>query len=412
MTAINCNCRKQGYCPAMMLSSFYRNLVRGFRLLLVVVSANLAGGCTVLEQTSVPVELVDVVSVSGLTGLRSWADNDADLSGEVLAGFADRFRDYNLANDKKFNILALSGGGQSGAFGAGLLNGWSAEGSRPVFDVVTGISTGAIIAPFAFLGPRYDPMLRTIYTTTTTSDIGKIEVVQGLVAGSGVLNPVGFEKLLSRYVTPELIEEIAKETRKGRMLLIGTTNLEAERGVIWNIGVLAESNYPQKAELLRQIIRASASIPGAFPPVRIQVNHAGETFDELHVDGGVTEQVFLYPANISIASFEDALGHEMDKRVYVVRNAKLASTYKSLKSRTVQIVERSLNTLIKVQGRADVRRIERIAERDGLEFHLAAIPETFSAETREFFDPAYMKPLFSLGFQHGSNPAKWLRSAP
>ncbi len=383
----------------MMHISFRRYLLRTFQVLLVVLFTNLASSCTVLETTPVPVELVDVVSVSGLTGLRSWADNDTDLPAEVLAGFADRFREYNLQNGKTFNVLALSGGGQSGAFGAGLLNGWSDEGTRPLFDVVTGISTGAIIAPFAFLGPRYDPILRTIYTTTTTKDIGKIEVVQGLVAGGGVLNAVGFEDLLSRYVTPQLVEEIARETRKGRMLLIGTTNLEAERGVIWNIGVLAESGYPQKAELLRQIIRASASIPGAFPPVRIKVSHAGDTSDELHVDGGVTEQVFLYPANISITSFERALGHEMDKRVFVVRNAKLASTYKSLKSRTVQIVERSLNTLIKVQGRADVRRIERIAQRDGLEFHLAAIPESFNVESKEFFDPAYMKPLFSpLGF--------------
>lgn len=389
------------------------HLLRMALLLLVMLFAVASlASCQTEDLAPVPDDLVNSVTVSDLTGLRSWADEGSSVTDEILAGYSERFRTYNLANNRAFNILALSGGGQSGAYGAGLLNGWTEHGTRPAFDVVTGISTGAIIAPFAFLGPEYDPVLREIYTQTTTRDIGQIRILQGLAAGEGVLQPTGFEKLLEKYVTPQLVEAIAREAQKGRMLLIGTTNLEAERGVIWNASVLAMSDYPGKVELLRQIIHASASIPGAFPPVRIKVNHGSEQFEELHADGGVTEQVFLYPANISIRTFEEALGYEMDKKVYVIRNTKIEPTYKALQARTVQIVERSFNTLIKTQGRNDVRKIEQIAKRDGIAFHLAAIPSTFNRKTKEFFDPKYMQPLFALGREHGRLQNAWMRTAP
>ncbi len=382
------------------------------RVFLLTGIAMAVAACQSDDVTSVPGELVESVTVSGLAGLRSWADDGANVPDEVLGEYAERFRAYNEDNGRKFNILALSGGGQSGAYGAGLLNGWSEHGSRPVFDVVTGISTGAIIAPFAFLGSKYDLILKEIYTQTTTKDIGRVQLVRGLTGGEGVLQPDGFEKLLEKHVTPSLVAEIAEESQKGRILLIGTTNIEAERGVIWNISVLAMSDYPGKVALLRKIIQASASIPGAFPPVRISVSHDSEDFEELHVDGGVTEQVFLYPANISIRTFEKALGYRMDKRVFVVRNTKIDPSFKPIDARTLQIVERSFNTLIMTQGRADVRKIAGIAKRDDMEFQLAAIPSDFSHPTKEFFDPAFMQPLFAIGFSHGRQQDAWMREAP
>jgi len=387
-------------------------LKQAFTRLILLVFLTALSACMSPDNPAVPPDLLDEVSVGRLEGLRSWGDGRSELPEERMSEQAQLVRQTQLETGREFNVLALSGGGQSGAYGAGLLNGWTQNGSRPVFDVVTGISTGAIIAPFAFLGSKYDPVLKTIYTTTTSADIGRMQVLAGLVRGTGLMQPVGFEKLLADYVTPELMEEIAIEARKGRFLLIGTTNLEAERSMIWNIGVLANSNYPRKLELMRDIIQASASIPGVFPPVRITVNHGDQQFDELHVDGGVTEQVFLYPPSVSIKDFEKALGYELDKRVYVVRNAKLDSTYEELKSNTVKIVERSLNTLIKMQGRSDVKQIENIAKRDGFQFRLSAIPESFDVASKEFFDPNYMRPLFALGFENGADQSSWMRTAP
>ena len=367
----------------------------------------LATACTGVKHDPVPETLLGSVQVEGLHNLRNWADEFSGDSEALTRYYAEAVRDHIEGNGRKLDILTLSGGGQNGAYGAGLLNGWTASGRRPQFEIVTGISTGAIIAPFAFLGSSYDPMLKEIYTTTRTQDIGKVNL-----AGAGLLNVSGFENLLKKYVTPQLLEAIAAESRKGRMLLVGTTNLEAERGVIWNLSALSLSDYPGKAELFRKIIQASASIPGAFPPVQIAVNHGDQQFEELHVDGGVTEQVFLYPPNVTIRQLEKALGFDLEKRVFVVRNTKLNASYKPLEAGTVQIVERSLNTLIRNQGRADVQRIYDIAERDGIAFQRTSIPNAFNRKSKGFFDPQYMQPLFELGYKAGANPDGWERSRP
>ncbi len=371
-------------------------------LLLVLVAA-----CTAVKHDPVPEALLGSVRVAGLENLRTWADEFSGDSDLLTRQYAEAIRKHVETNGRKLDFLTLSGGGQSGAYGAGLLNGWTASGRRPQFEIVTGVSTGAIIAPFAFLGSEYDPVLKEIYTTTRTQDIGTVNL-----AGAGLLNVSGFESLLKKYVTPQLLAEIARESSTGRILLVGTTNLEAERGVIWNLSALAQSDYPGKADLFRKIIQASASIPGAFPPVSIAVDHGGQQFEELHVDGGVTEQVFIYPPNVTIRKLERALGYALKKRVFVVRNTKLDASYKPLKAATVKIVERSLNTLIRNQGLSDVRRIYDIAERDGIAFHRTSIPGTFNGKSKGFFDPEYMQPLFDLGYRDGLDPAVWERSRP
>ena len=372
-------------------------------LLLVLVTA-----CNAVKHESVPEALLGSVTVEGVGNLRNWADEFSGNGEALTQTYAEALRAHLDANGRQFDILTLSGGGQSGAYGAGLLNGWTASGQRPEFEIVTGVSTGAIIAPFAFLGSRYDPVLKEIYTTTRTRDIGRVN----LASGGGLMNVSGFENLLKKHVTPQLLNAIAAESRAGRMLLVGTTNLEAERGVIWNLSGLSASTYPGKVELFRKIIQASASIPGAFPPVAIPVDYNGQHFEELHVDGGVTEQVFLYPPNITIRNLEKALGFSLKKRVFVVRNTKLDASYKPLEKGTVQIVERSLNTLIRNQGRSDVGRIYDIAERDGIAFYRTSIPNSFEHKSKGFFDPEYMKPLFELGYQAGADPDGWERSRP
>ncbi len=113
--------------------------------------------------------------------------------------------------------------------------------------------------------------------------------------------PRGSQELIARYYDEKVLEALAVEARKGRVLNIGTTNLDVERPVIWRISAIATSDHPDRLELIRKIILASASIPAAFPPVTIEVEANGQFYDELHVDGGTSSQVFLYPAAIDLA---------------------------------------------------------------------------------------------------------------
>ena len=196
------------------------------------------------------------------------------------------------------NLLAISGGAEDGAFGAGLLVGWSDTGTRPSFDLVTGVSSGALIAPFAFLGREYDGQLREIFTKYGRQDIFTYNV-PGLLEGSALADDAPLARLIERYVDDAFMQDIARERAKGRVLLIGTTNLDTQRPVMWDMGRIAMSRNPDAKSLFRKILLASATLPEIFPPVRIQVRVGGQNYDELHVDGGVTRQVFMTPSIFS-----------------------------------------------------------------------------------------------------------------
>ena len=210
------------------------------------------------------------------------------------------------------NFLALSGGGGDGAFGAGILCGWTAAGTRPRFKLVTGISTGALIAPFAFLGPEYDARLKEAYTTMSDKDIYTVTSVVTLVLNLGKIEAAASTKplaeLLERLIDENMLRAIAAEHNKGRRLLVGTTQLDAQRLVIWNMGAIAASYHPDALKLFRQVLRASASIPVAFNPVYIKVKAAGQEYDEMHVDGGVKAQVMLYGEAINLFTTGKKLG--------------------------------------------------------------------------------------------------------
>ena len=193
-------------------------------------------------------------------------------------------------------FLAISGGGDDGAFGAGLLVGWSDRGDRPEFDMVTGVSTGALSAPFAFLGRAYDPQLKAVYTATSASDIfEKRAPLLGAIAGDALTDNAPLRQMISRNLDDEMLRRIAEEYRKGRLLFILTTNLDQGRPVIWNIGSIASSNHPKARELIIEVLLASTSIPVVFPPVMLDVTVSGERYQEMHVDGGTIAQAFLYP---------------------------------------------------------------------------------------------------------------------
>jgi predicted patatin/cPLA2 family phospholipase len=313
---------------------------------------------------------------------------------------------------KRHAYLALSGGGENGAYGAGVLAGWTASGTRPEFTMVTGISTGSLIAPFAFLGPAYDQQLTDIYTKYSTDDLVIKRSVIGMISAASAVDTAPLKKIIASYVDANLINAIAAEHRKGRRLFVGTTNLDAGRPVMWNIGAIANSTDPRAPELIHKILLASASIPGAFPPVLINVEADGKVYDELHVDGGTTTQVFVYPVGIDWKAVTKKLKVPGRPDLYVIRNASLDPTYEPVKPKLVPIAGRSISSLIRTQGIGDTYRIYLSAQRDGLRYHLAFIPKDFDAKPEEAFDLAYMRQLYDVGYEQGKAGTAWSSTPP
>jgi predicted acylesterase/phospholipase RssA len=201
----------------------------------------------------------------------------------VRAARTDRSIELN-----ELNALTLSGGGSKGAFGAGILASWTKAGNRPKFDIVTGISAGALIAPFAFLSPAYDEQIKEGFTTITDPQIYAEHTILGALAAGALASNAPLAKMLDEYITKDMLDLVARESSKGRRLFIGTTNLDADRAVIWDMGAIAASNRPDRLKLFKQVILASTSISGIFPPVQVEVTAAGKTYQEMHVDGGAT----------------------------------------------------------------------------------------------------------------------------
>ncbi len=378
------------------------------RLLAVLMLAALASACATTRalEKAVPAQFSATAVVPDLDYIRVWGDeapaNLQGLAAQLASG----------GKDRHWNILALSGGGADGAFGAGLLNGWTQAGTRPKFKIVTGISTGAIIAPFAFLGPEYDGQLKEFYTTTKTDDILEPNIIAGLLGGTALADTSGFEKLIAKHTNERMLDAIAAEARKGRYLLIGTTNLDAQRPVIWSIGHLAVSGHPRRLELFRQIVRASAAIPGAFAPVTIDVTANGKTYTELHVDGSVTNQVFAYPPQLSVRDIDRYLGYTPRRTLYVVRNSLVSPQFEATEEETLPITLRSMDTLLKSYGVGDLYRLYAISQRDRLEYNLTHIPASFTEKPAEAFDQAHMQKLFALGYQMGRNGIEWQKRPP
>jgi hypothetical protein len=310
-------------------------------------------------------------------------------------------------------LLAISGGGDNGAFGAGLLNGWSANGTRPEFKAVTGVSTGALIAPFAFLGGKYDPVLKEVYTTISPHDIAKERGVLAAVTLDGMADNRPLWGLISRYVNEDLLKAVAAEHEKGRILLVGTTNLDARQPVVWNMGVIAASGAPQALDLFRSILLASAAIPGAFPPSMIRVVADGKEYDEMHVDGGASAQVFMYPPGLKRAVESSGETFQRKAAVYVIRNSALAPGWEPVERRTIGIAGKAIDSLIYTQGFGDLFRIYLTAQRDGLDFNLAFIePDFVYRNKKQQFETAYMQALYGYAFEKGKAGFDWRKLPP
>lgn len=389
-------------------------------LLLALTAFALLPGCRTLPRLdAVPPTLTENATIPGIPNARFWLDRDLN---PFIRSVVEDFRREQQANQSAENgnqplppiyMLGISGGGDDGPFAAGLLAGWTVHGDRPQFKVVTGISAGALIAPFAFLGPQYDDVIRRVATTVKRENIFHFRNSLVGLASDGMADSKPLAHLVAQYVTPALLEEIAREFAKGRVLEIGTTDLDAGRAVTWNMGAIASSHSPQALELFRNIMIASASIPGAVSPVMINVEVDGKPYQEMHVDGGVITQVFLYPSRI-LPELARATGTPLQRAVhaYVIRNGRLEPEWSQTSRRTLSVGGRAISSLVEMQGISDIHRIYETARNDRVDLNLAYIGADFDAKPHARFDSVYMKALFDYAFQAAARGYNWQKAPP
>ena len=366
------------------------------------------------ERNPLPSELTLEASIPGIPNARFWGDEWPKYSLDRLENLSESelIQDYGAIYDSPHNYLAISGGGANGAYGAGLLSGWTQSGSRPDFTIVTGISTGALTAPFAFLGAGYDELLKEVYTTTSTEKIFTEASRFKALFGDSVVDTDPLRQLIEKYVTDDLMNAIEAEHAKGRRLYMGTVNLDAGRSMIWDIGRIASSNSRERLRLIHDVMMASTAIPVAFPPVIIPVEAANGMYDEMHVDGGARSQVFVYPADLVWRDVVQKLRVQGTPNVYIIRNGFLEPDFQGVERRIFPIASRYIDSLIQTQGIGDIYQIYALCVRDGNSFNLASIPSEFSDEPTEAFDPTYMSKLFDLGYKMASEGYPWSRFPP
>jgi len=383
-------------------------------IIIFILSALLVSGCaTSHKRNPLPEAYGDIAQIPYIPDARVWGDTIPPGIQERIAEIKEQVREKEPeAKYEPVDYLAISGGGANGAFGAGLLVGWTAADNRPEFRIVAGISTGALIAPFAFLGPEYDAKLKKLYTTTSTKDILEKRPLLSMLTADSAADTKPLRKLLEDVIDVKMLEEIVVEHDKGRRLFIGTTNLDAKRPVIWSIGIIAKSGAPNALQLVHDILVASASIPGAFNPVYIEVEADGRRYDEIHVDGGTSSQVFLYPASLDMRWAARKVGLKGESRIYVLRNSRIDPNWETVKPRIVPILGNTVDSLIRTQGIGDLYRIFLSAQRDGIDYNVAFIPSDFDEKPKEEFDPEYMGKLFDLGYQMAQKGYPWEKAPP
>lgn len=384
------------------------------KLVFILVISAMAAACGTLPHKAVPEQFADTAEVPGFKGIRYWGDEVPDNVDDQVSVLEETFyqkyaNSIRLGKPIKLNTLALSGGGEDGAFGVGLLLGWSARGTRPEFQVVTGISAGALIAPFAFLGPRYDTKMKELLLSIPSSEAFSTSPLS-LLFGMSLIDGNPLAKPVQQFITQDILDEIGRAHLNGRRLLIGTTNLDAGRHVIWDIGRLANSDNPDALKIFRKIILASAAIPGVFAPVLFDVEVNGQHYNELHVDGGVAAQVFVYPPPLRLREIFSKLS--IEGRLYIIRNRKLESGYQDKIAGLFSITARSLDIVIKNQGNGDLYQIYLITQLDGIDYNLAYIPSAFDMQSDDLFNQEYAHALFDYGYELGKAGYSWSKTPP
>ena len=386
------------------------------RLARGVVLAGLAvslAGCGVLPRNPVPPELTASATIPGMPDVRARAGGPIPVMERDLAQSFDQESraDFPRGPDGlvRYPHLAVSGGGANGAFGAGFLNGWTATGSRPIFKIVTGVSTGALIAPFAFLGPQYDDALREFYTTTATRDIFALgTLLLQLLQGEALADTAPLAALIARHVDEEFLGKIIDAHARGRRLYMATVDLDSQQFIVWNMGLIAGSGRPEALELFRKVMLASASIPVAFPPVFFEVEVDGRRYDEMHVDGAVGFNVFVSGGVFRFSHVHASGGRGAARQdIFLIHNGKLrvgpSPTPRSLRGIATRVLEASLRASMV----GDLFRIYALAQREGATFQWITIAEGVELQGAETFDPVRMSELYEIGYRTARAGPEW-----
>jgi predicted acylesterase/phospholipase RssA len=396
----------------MRAASLLRPSVRRCGLILLSIAVS---GCAGANRNCVPTQLLMPQATIDLSDA---TDHDFTADRDALAAALARLK--STPNEqaecaRKYNVLALSGGGSYGAFSAGVINGWTASGQRPQFDIVSGVSTGALIATYAFLGPEYDPCLRDLYTTTTQSNIYKMRCKAAVLWSDAAASSEPLEAMINERITPKLLAAVAMAHAQGRRLYVGTTNLDTGRLVIWDMGAVASGSQGNALCLYRKIILASASVPGFLPPVSIDVTVNGRHYTELHADGGTTAQVFFRASMLGLepAQFADGRRPLAGSHVHIIVAGKAYPDPKCVEPKATTIASSAVGALTHAQTRNDLVRIYTLTLLTGMEFRLATIPQDVPLKADSLsFDQAEMQRLYQCGFQLAQTSRAWADVPP
>ena len=339
------------------------------------------------------------------SGLNEMRFNASDSQAAIRFGAPARER---ARAQRTFDVLALSGGGSNGAYGAGVLVGWSKRGERPEFDIVTGVSTGALTAPFAFLGPNWDERLTEASTGAAAGRVLKGRGL-GVLFHPSFFSNAALHALVDTYVTDDMLQAVVAEHRRGRRLLIATTNLDTEETVIWDMGAIASRGDEASRKLFKDVMVASASIPGVFPPTLIEIEGQGRHLSEMHVDGGVTIPFLVAPESLLL--WTAAKGTARPGRLYVIVNGKVGGTFGFTKGGAMSIVGRSWDTMSKALMRTHLAASSAFARRNGGQLFYSAIPDTAEVDASGLdFAADNRNALFKLGYERAIAGWAWALS--
>lgn len=385
------------------------------RRLLAVGLLGLAVGCAAMAPT-LPTPTEAGLNPAGLVDPSAEADSCGPCALRDLYRVAEQVRrDRRPAVlPPKKSVLVLSGGGAYGAYSAGVVVGWTQTGARPEFDVVTGVSTGALVAALAFLGPDYDGELRRVYTTLQSKDIFRFRRSIRSLLSEGLADNAPLARQIEAFVTPETMARIAAEHARGRRLYVGTTDLDGRRQVVWDVGAIASQGTPEAAGLIVKVLLASAAIPGFFPPVHIPVSADGQLYEERHVDGGVTASLFFRMPWVPPEKRADPVATSLyDSDLYIVVAGKLYPDPEPVRPRTLTIAATSVSTLIYAQTRDELVKLYTACVLTGMNYNLTAIPQDFPVTAASTdFDPAEMTRMFEEGVRQAVGGTAWRATPP
>jgi hypothetical protein len=371
----------------------------------------LAGCVSPRTRYPVPESLIESVHVVDMPdNIRMWGDRPTETLRQSLADSV-RQADLTFGADAPVDVLAISGGGSNGAFAAGLLCGWTAHGSRPEFRVVSGVSVGAIIATFAFLGSRYDEQLRELVDGATEDSAFRMRPSTALLLGDSMADNAPLCRYLSRFINDDIMWAVAAEHARGRRLYVATTDLDAGRPVIWDMGAIASSNSPEALQLYLKVIVASSAVPVFYPPSYIEVESGGETYDEMHVDGAVTGQILLYGQALSAREVVRNASHRR-ATYYIICNGKFSSDYDPVQPRIRSIGPRSVERMSQAHAVGDLWQAYATCWRDAMQFRLASIPDSVPLPAGSIFDARSAARLFEHGYAVARQGYPWASTPP